>query len=80
MSAGETAGVRLTKGQRAELTRMLGGPQYTYGKGRARVQNAPVAAKLATFYNDGYCGMCRITNAGRAALAPPATPTPGGKL
>lgn len=71
--------IRLTKAQRAELMRQrFIGPQHTYGKGRARIQNNLYRMKLSEFLD--YEGRptspwignlphrCVITDAGRRTL------------
>jgi len=56
--------VRLTRPQAAELARQVRlGPQPTYGKGRARVQNNLVRFCLSRFSRDGT--ECSATELGR---------------
>jgi hypothetical protein len=72
------ADTRLTKRQREELERLAGGMQYTYGKGRARVQNTLVRLGLAVHVLGG--SRCIITAAGRTfavAASPPESPPTG---
>lgn len=67
---------KLTPGQQHELGCLLVGPQPTYGKGRARIQNELVRCGLARFASIPDGGdFCVITEAGRAFLAdaPPGT-------
>lgn len=56
----------LTTKQLEELKRLNDGPQYTFGKGRARVQNTLVKLGLAYFIDMG--GRCLINGAGAYLL------------
>jgi hypothetical protein len=56
-----------TEPQVRELLLLFEGPQPTYGKGRARVQNQLVSWDLAFFSSDSLEDLCVITEAGIAA-------------
>jgi hypothetical protein len=73
--------VKLTKPQAEELRQLARDRQYTYGRGRSRVQNNLVRMKLACFKDEygktvapsswgfpSVCDWCEITAAGRALL------------
>ena len=65
--------IRLTRGEEAELrTLATKGPQHTYGKGRAAIQNRLIAKGMA--YMAVTDDMCAITKAGEKAFYDLAKP------
>lgn len=59
----------VTPPQLTELQRLAKEPQLTYGSARSRIQNTLVYRGWATYDLGGQFCLCRITEAGKVALA-----------